>query len=262
MVWRYRTLLLLVLSLCGLSLVSAVSITVPESMKAAYSMEVGDQIVFDFVLRGDAQVESVQFFMKTDSGNVVFNGEKNDVLSFTLQPFQERNISVVMKAVKQGSASVAWGYSYVASGGAMMNQVIQKRFSVNVYAVPVQNNSSGTRRSSGGGGGGGGGGLMLQVNDSGGQKPASDAVAAVGSPSEKAVDSGVQMQDVNGGDEGFAQMQVAGQDTVVPSVQAEVTVAKEKDNSGRMMLGVFIGSLVIFFILQVSTLKIYKGVSS
>jgi hypothetical protein len=260
MVWRYRTLLLLVLSLCGLSLVSAVSITVPESMKATYSMEVGDQIVFDFVLRGDVQVESVQFFMKTGSGEVVFNGEKNDLLSFTLQPFQERNISVVMKAVKQGSASVAWGYSYVASG-AMMNQVTQKRFSVNVHAVPVQNNSSGTRRSSGGGGGGGGGGLVLQVNDSGGQKPMSDA-AVVSSPSEKVVDSGVQMQDVNGGDEGFAQMQVAGQDTVVPSVQAEVTVAKEKDNSGRMMLGVFIGSLVIFFILQVSTLKIYKGVSS
>lgn len=284
----------LVLMLSVLWGVSAVSLQTPPLLEGGFlSMVVNGTRDVTLVVRGDAGVEAVQFFVVPADNKVLVDGRAAFRENVTLQPYEQRSFHVALDAVKVGNTTVDYGFKYLGSGdGIGFEQVVKRVLKVSVSGsacVPVWSCSrygacqqgnvlpclevsdnhgcsvsfngvlsgyGGVCGYSGGGGsgGGGGGGFVPFVNVSNGTVPV--VPASVNPPAASfSAGSGEVVQAV-GGTEGGVDQMVAGS---APAVASVASVIGREMNADGVVVVIFSVLMFVLFGLQSWTYKMMSA---
>jgi hypothetical protein len=155
-------------------------------------MTKGDVREYDVILRGDNQVQNVEFFVVPGKTGIV---KVNNVVEFRqtqqLGIYQKISFNIEIEGIAVGETQVAIGFRYIGaqSGTVGFEQVVQDTFSVIVKNVTQSTNTTTNTtpviHRTTGGGGGGGGGIILAVNQTKNTTKVPDVVSLVNKQSEQ-----------------------------------------------------------------------------
>jgi hypothetical protein len=155
-----RILSYLIAILVLLPSVFAVGVGVPDNLEEEVELEEGEEITYEFLLRGDASERDVNFFIfPVTNGVITVEGKGTFSKNYNLDPYEDVLIEIDIEGISGGETVVEWGFTYLpnASEDFAVEQTIQQSFSVEVEGFTYNNDNDDSSSSSSGGGGGGGG---------------------------------------------------------------------------------------------------------
>lgn len=208
-----RIIGILVAVLVVLPGVLAVGVGIPDGWETEQEMDEGDSEEYIFLLRGDSAERDVNFFFNVNqTGIVTFNGNEQYSKNFNLEPYEDVEVEIRIKAIDGGVVGVTWGYKYLNSNSSDLSieQVVTNYFTVDVdgFVESTNTDTSSTSSTTSSGGGGGGGGAYIVPEDG----------PAPGRKRESIDDEGISIEDISAQGSATSEM-VASNEEALPTAQ-------------------------------------------
>lgn len=256
--------LFVMVALLMMQAVAAVSLQVPDEVSdGRLTVDVGDVQMIDFTIKSDNKGHDVVFFAYADpEGYVEVDGKQRVEEAFHLNPYEIETFPLDIEAVDNpdGDAIFHWGVTIDGddSDFGISNQIADD------FTIRIRGDATGDAGSTstdvdvdvsapldgqGKPSGGVGGSTALMQNSQSSTPSDGDSSAADGN-----------IGDVTGSDSSLSEARVntgnAGTSPTKPSVKTSIGNIK----GGKSVALLFIGLLLLSMILQMSAIKVYKGV--
>lgn len=116
--------------------VVAVGVGVPEDLDDELYFDIGDDEEITFVLKGDSNNNTIEFFLYTDTDDLLAINNNRDewYKKYVLDPYEEVQIPVSFEALKEGETQVTWGFTYLPDSAKdfEIRQSVTKTFDVEI----------------------------------------------------------------------------------------------------------------------------------
>jgi len=268
-----RLVIFLMMLLC-ISSVVAVSLQIPD-YDSVEVFKVGQNRSLAFTVRNDGVAQSVYVFARVSSGILKVDGLSESTKQVNLAAYESKEVSFKYVGVSSGNVDVTYGVRFgtgTDSSAVGFEQVVQQTFAARVTGsgvVPPQTNSTSNSSSASpflvtvpalatvstaAGGAGGGGGIV--VNDS---APIEVPVQPV-SPKLNSPD---KIESVTGAG-GSTDTMVVDDGKKDPSLlrSAGSVIVSATNVAGKTVAMLFLGLLLVTFLLQSIAYNVAKGVDS